>query len=130
MDRNVSSGTKPLVFVDATTGAPANMDAVKLVSVWELCGRRRVSAEISWPATGTPVGTLSIELSNAVSPVLATVGRVFPVANFDVAPTQPTGGADFTVMAFDADLFWVRVAYTRTSGGTGATLLANLCLKE
>lgn len=79
------------------------------------------SIDCAWPATGTPIGTLSIELTS--DPTDATRVVVVDTGNFVPAPTQPSGTADRTV--FD-DLRTCeshgRVRYTKTSGGTGATL--------
>lgn len=67
---------------------------------------------IGWPATGTPVGALTVEESD--SP-LSTSGALLGTLT-----TTPTGGAASTLFTFTVTAPYVRVVYTRASGGTGA----------
>lgn len=79
-------------------------------------GMKRVAIGIGWPATGTPVGTLSIELATHKNE--SVTGAVYTPA----PSLHPTGGAanlliDNIVTAARS----IAVVYTRTSGGTGAS---------
>ena len=78
---------------------------------------RHVSFDFSWTGANSPVGVLSFEISND-----ATTAYDFP-GTFSPAIGQPSGPAG---TQFCDDIFtnaaYIRVKYTRTSGGAGAVL--------
>lgn len=101
----------PLTFSTADLSASC-------VSQWVARKSDTCSASIGigWPATGTPVGTLTIEGSDT-----STGATGVTIAT---PATTPTGGAAGTIIEIGPiAVAFVRVKYTRTSGGTGATFL-------
>jgi hypothetical protein len=99
-----------------------DMAQANLVSCWVSTRARDWSLQMSWPATGTPVGTLSYETSNDrinASPIDTSL--LLP------APDNPAGTADeVTINGDDLNALWVRAKYARTSGGTAAALKGKL----
>lgn len=86
-------------------------------SQWvDLRGCHNGALEIAWPATGTPVGTIAIEVSNHGA--YGVAGVVYSPA----IAKQPAGTADGTLFdgIFTTAKF-ICVTYTVTSGGTGAS---------
>lgn len=67
---------------------------------------------IGWPATDSPTGALTIEESDSPS---STSGALLATLT-----TTPAGSAASTLVTFATSAAYVRVVYTRTSGGTGA----------
>ena len=77
-------------------------------------GATRFSIGIGWPATGTPIGVLSVEASN--SNKAATARETIYTAS-----TNPAGTSDSVVIDnVVTSCAYVLVRYTRTSGGTAA----------
>ena len=79
---------------------------------------RAFSLGIGWPATGTPTGTLAVEISDhgvngvAGTPVTLTI------------PAQPAGSAGgWVIDNIPCTAAYIAVTYTRTSGGAGANLM-------
>lgn len=67
---------------------------------------------IGWPATDTPTGALTVEESDSSS---STSGALLMTLT-----TTPAGTAASTMATFTTSAPYVRVVYTRASGGTGA----------
>jgi len=117
-------------MMDAATGLAADMSAAKLVSDWIPCGAPNLSIEAVWPVTGTPIGALSLEVTNRPNPTWETEGTPYDSANFPVAPNQPAGTAGRTIMLLERATGYVRLVHTKTSGGTGATLEAFIAVLQ
>jgi hypothetical protein len=101
---------QPLEWIGADLSASTRTKWIKRPP-----GAKKACIGIGWPATGTPVGTLSIEVSDHGKPGVA--GAAYPVA----ITTNPSGTANTLILdlietAADA----IAMVYTRTSGGTGA----------
>ena len=79
---------------------------------------RNLSIEMTLPATGSPVGVISIEISNSGVPGQA--GR--PLDSIYLAGlTQPSGGAWSCFLDnIQTTALYLAIVYTRTSGGVGA----------
>jgi hypothetical protein len=87
------------------------------------CGGSIVTYTFSWPETDSPIGTIDFEVCNnrdyrdRDSEIWVPLG----VAVTD----QPAGTADtIAVTLKDVGFQAIRPKYTRTSGGTGATMRA------
>jgi hypothetical protein len=88
-----------------------------------------IGLEFSWPATGSPNGTIAIQCSNSWDPVKQT-GTFYTVTP-SPAVTNPAGSAgSFATTLSQLPYAWLRVSYTRSSGGAGATLSIYLTAKE
>jgi hypothetical protein len=83
------------------------------------------SIQLSWPSTGSPVGTIGVEVSSD-----GVKWDTVSFATADVTVTQPTGTAGSTTINL-SDFYepYIHVIYTPTSGGTGAALAGNITLK-
>src|SRR5512136_2272915 len=85
-------------------------------TVWiPMLGCRRGCLEIAWPATGTPVGVIAVEVSNHGQ--YGVAGTVYTPA----IATQPAGTANSVVFEFETGAAFIAVTYTAGSGGTGAS---------
>jgi hypothetical protein len=100
----------PLEWVGNSLAAD---DVTKWVRLPDAC--KKIAIGIGWPATGTPVGTLSIQVSNHGKAGVA--GAAYPIT----IATQPTGATAKTVVLdnIETGAKFVRMVYTRGSGGTG-----------
>ena len=99
----------PLKFRGADMSASTRTDWVKLPAQAKRC-----AIDLGWPATGTPIGTLSIELSNDSN---AATGAAYPIA----IATNPTGGAGSILLDnIQTSARFLAVVYAVTSGGVGA----------
>ena len=77
---------------------------------------KKLTIGIGWPATGTPVGTLAIEISNHGKPGVA--GAPYPTT----ITTNPAGTANTLVLDnIETSCTYIRMTYTAGSGGTGAS---------
>jgi hypothetical protein len=99
--------SEPVVFRAADLSATQSSDWIPRRST-----AKKGCVGIGWPATGTPVGALTIEESD--SP-LSTSGALLATLT-----TTPTGGAASTMFTFETAAPYVRIKYTAASGGTGA----------
>lgn len=123
-----------LSFYNASTGAAVTGMATTMVSQWvRVHTGRPISFQAKWDATGTPVGTFSLQFTDddikelpSDSGVLTATATDYPAAAFSSAPTQPSGGADNTMLAVTSIGDYVRLKYTVGSGGTATTLVAKL----
>jgi hypothetical protein len=96
-------------------------------------GCKSMSAEICWPATGSPVGTVGIEVSDDPDDL---TGFAYPVAI--TAGNQPNGSAGGMLLDhIETDCDYIVFTYTAGSGGVGANFcdrsgddLPRLLLKE
>lgn len=82
-------------------------------------GMGEISWQLKWAATGTPVGTVDVQVSNSYDPATSagtwvTLDRA-SISNW--SSIQATGVAgDHIVQLTDCPARWVRVLYTKTSG--------------
>jgi hypothetical protein len=100
---------KPLEWIDNSLAAN---DVTKWVQIPPQT--KRICIAMGWPATGTPIGTLEIQVSNH--------GKVGVAgAAYSPAPsTNPTGGADNIILDnIVTACRYIRMTYTAGSGGTG-----------
>ena len=97
----------PVVFHAADLSATQASDWIPRPSL-----AKRGFLGIGWPSTGAPIGALTVEESD--SP-LSTSGALLATLT-----TTPAGTAASTTLTFQTTAPYVRVKYTRTSGGTGA----------
>jgi hypothetical protein len=114
-------------WYNPTTGvAVADMSAVgKSVTEWfptEKIGDLTSMTPV-WPATGSPVGALTLEQTNEDNPVVATVGDEVDLSGYYSAaspepnPAGTAGRKPVLVPSAGAKMRW---AYARASGGAGA----------
>lgn len=86
-------------------------------------GAKRLALDFGWTATGTPVGTFSVEVTNnkdaASGVVLGSQGVGYTVT-FGTQPAGSAGGMILDNLTTACD--YIALVYTRTSGGTGATV--------
>ena len=126
----------PLSFYNASSGAAVTDMAATMVSQWvRVHTGRPMSVQAEWNATGTPIGTFSLQFTNddltslgtsLDRGVLTANATDYPSAAFGTTPTQPSGTADNTILMVDAIGEYARLKYTITSGGTGTTIAARL----
>lgn len=117
-------------WFNPTTGAAvADMSAPgKSVTEWFPNGKigDLLSMTPVWPATGAPVGALTLEQTNEDNPVATTVpdsvdlSGYYSTASPEPNPSGSAGRKPVLVPAAGAKMRW---AYTRTSGGAGATCI-------
>ena len=88
-----------------------------------------ITLDVSWPATGSPVGAFKVEF---FSDAAASSGTAHPIfSNAAVIAGQPSGGAGSLVVdRMRTGCAYACVSYTATSGGTGATPTVKLTLKR
>lgn len=95
--------------------------SVSGVTAWLPLEKANNGFDFAWPATGTPIGTISIELTS--NPADLTNVVLVDTSNFGTPPTQPTGAANRTCWDVVRTCEpYARVRYVAGSGGTGATL--------
>lgn len=109
------------------TGLPVtDMSAAgKSVTEWFPSGKigDMTSMTAVWPATGAPVGVLSIEQTNEPAPVATTTPDYLDLTDYYSAsfpepnPVGTAGRKPVLVPFAGSSMRW---AYDRTSGGTGA----------
>jgi hypothetical protein len=99
--------SEPVIFHAADLSATQSSDWIPRPSL-----AKKACVGIGWPATDAPTGALTIEESD--SP-LSTSG-----ATLGTFTTTPAGSAASTLFTFFVTAAYVRVKYTRTSGGTAA----------
>ena len=126
----------PLSFYNASTGAAVTDMAATMVSQWvRVHTGRPISVQAAWDATGTPVGTFSLQFTNddvaslgkAINQSVLTANATdYPSAAMATTPTQPAGTADNTIIAVEAIGDYARLKYTVTSGGTATTVTARM----
>ena len=98
----------PLV-VPAVTGAmTANFNSAPIA----ISKYNTVSIQASW--TGTPTGTLQLQISN--DPTLFPAGGPQVWTNYSGTSAPVSGTPDSFVWNLNCPALWVRVAYTFTSG--------------
>jgi hypothetical protein len=104
----------------ASDGTAAVDMQVALVTAWQRAGNKdRPSYDTTWPAG--PVGDFALEFTNApMNPGYADEGVPVPTASYDVAPTQPTGAADRSILAAEARGEFCRETYTPATGQESA----------
>ena len=110
----------PAPWYKASDGTDAVDMQVALVTAWQRVGNKdRPSYDNNWPAG--PVGTFALEFTNApMNPAYSDPGKAVPTAAYDVAPTQPTGAADYNLIAAEGRGEFSRETYTPTPGQTAA----------
>ena len=89
-----------------------------------------VSVDGSWTSTGTPVGVFSFEVSNSSAAESGT--PIAASSDADFVAQQPGHASDTGSFFADNIMCSARrfcVAYTRTSGGTGATATVTVSFK-
>jgi hypothetical protein len=120
------SGRKNVITPTVTT---IDMSATNNSSAINIQYLDNIGLEFSWPATGTPIGTIAIQCSNSWNPITNT-GTFYTVTP-SPAVTNPAGTAgSFITTLSQLPYAWMRVLYTRTSGGTGALLTITTTAKE
>jgi hypothetical protein len=85
------------------------------------------TVQYRWPATASPVGTISFEVSNDHDPLGAEGnGSWEPVdaSLFDPALVHPTGAAGNHMAELPKGAAYGRLKYSRSSGGASAALEA------
>jgi len=114
-------------WYDATTGAPVTdmSHAGKSVTEWFPNGAIGdfLSMTPVWPATGLPVGALTLEQTNEETPVVATVPDEVGLSEYystAFPEPNPDGSAGRKPVLLRVAGAFQRWAYARTSGGTGA----------
>ena len=91
------------------------------VTGWFPMEKLNTGIDCAWPATGTPIGVISVELTS--NPADLTTVVVVSSASMSPAPTQPSGDADRTCWDnIKTCEPYGRVRYVRTSGGASATM--------
>lgn len=113
-----------IVQTEKSTPLTFNLATVGTTRQWFLVADSiaELSVEASWPSTGTPVGVFTVEVTNDIE---ATIGT--PIASTATAAfiaEQPGHASDVGSFFLDNVPTCARflcVAYTRTSGSTGAT---------
>ena len=99
--------SEPIVFHAADLSATQASDWLARPSLSD-----KACIGIGWPATDTPVGALTVEVSDSPS---STSGALI-----GTLATTPAGTAASTLVTFAVSAAYVRVVYARASGGTGA----------
>ena len=95
--------------------------SVSGVTDWFDMEKLNTGIDLVWPATGTPIGVVSVELTSDKTDLTNVV--VVSSSSMSPAPTQPSGGADRTCWDnIKTCEPYGRVRYACTSGGTGATM--------
>ncbi len=117
-----ASATTASIGNDAIRSAPVNMENFSLAG-WQF----------AWPATGTPVGSIGFEGSNAYDRERPEdndqAWTDLPVDGSLINP--PTGAAGTTTYSHPQYPFsWIRAYYLATSGGSGARLTAIVNMKK
>jgi hypothetical protein len=108
----------PAAIFNWSAGGVAGDMGQTITGEWiDMGSFRHVSFDLSWTGTNAPVGVLSFEISND-----AVTAFAFP-GSFAPAIVQPAGpaGTQFCDSLF-TDAAYIRVKYTRTGGGAGATI--------
>lgn len=88
-----------------------------IFSLWISFDGEGGSFQYKWPATGTPIGTITMQISNNAS-------DADDVTNLSPAPTNPNGAAGTHTMEVPENVKYARMKYARTSGGSSAALEA------
>jgi hypothetical protein len=89
-----------------------------------------VGIEFSWPSTDAPTGTIAIQCSNSYDPLTNPSGTFYTVTPSPTV-TNPAGtAASFITTLSQLPYAWIRISYTRSSGGAGASLSIYLTAKE
>lgn len=121
------SGRKNVIIPTLST---IDMSATNNTTPVNILYLDNIGLEFSWPATGSPNGTIAIQCSNSYDPILNPSATFYTVTP-SPAVTNPAGSAgSFATTLSQLPYAWMRVLYTRSSGGTGATLSIYLTAKE
>jgi hypothetical protein len=90
----------------------AASDTTKWVPVPKQC--KRICIAMGWPATGSPIGTLAIEVSNHGTE--GTSGAAYSPA----PSTNPSGAVAANIILDNivTSACYIRMTYTASSGGT------------
>lgn len=104
---------QPVPFVlsfDGDMSATRTSTSVKLVG-------RHASIRFAWPATGYPVGTFGLRVSDDDATWTTVPAALLPGA------TQPdgSGAGSWRIDGLETDAAYLSATYTPTSGGVGAT---------
>lgn len=78
-----------------------------------------MSIQAYWPSTGTPVGTLKVQVSNdrvSVSTTSDPAANVVNWTDYTGSTTTVNGAGDVLYNMTFAGYRWARLVYTRTSG--------------
>ena len=86
-------------------------------------GMSGISYQVAWAATGTPIGTLSVEVCNKESPTVTATSTDWVafdstlIGSLSSCHPAGTAGSHVIVVAEpELKAKWVRLKYTRTSG--------------
>lgn len=104
------------IGTDVIRGMPLNVQDATLVGF-----------QFKWPTTGSPIGVISFEGSNAYNPSTpeASATDWVPITADSTLLNQPNAIADTGFYSFPQWPFnWIRPVYTQTSGGAAAVLSA------
>jgi hypothetical protein len=104
----------------ATATSPAGDTSAAIVgAAMMVLGKTKISMELAWPATGTPVGQWTFEWSNEYDPLTNPTATftTFTQSSADLALQAPSGPAGRAGVLIDAAVNWIRPRYARTSGG-------------
>jgi hypothetical protein len=89
-----------------------------------------IGIEFSWPATNTPNGTIAIQCSNSYDPI-SNPNATFYTVTPSPTVTNPAGTAgSFITTLSQLPYAWLRISYTRASGGAGVNLSTYITAKE
>lgn len=95
--------------------------AGNLESDWIFCEEQTSAHNLAWPATGSPVGVFSVELSMDGT----NVDQTLTAADFSPALSAPTGTAGRFAFVIKSPIPYRKIKYTRTSGTGTLTGLSN-----
>lgn len=121
---------------------PATAMTATITGSWiPIYDKDNVSIQVVTTNVGSPVGAITFETTNAAGiPPTSLGGKIqppstAPVSTLDMTSAQTTAATISSNAISYAFRFtnvpdaWVRMVYTRASGGTAATLSAGACVK-
>lgn len=112
----------PGPLLASATSPAGDMSASIVGAAMMVLGKTKMSFELAWPATGSPVGQFTFEWSNEYDPITNPTATftTFTQSASDLALQAPASIAGRAGVLIDAAVTWVRPRYTRGSGGAAA----------
>jgi hypothetical protein len=86
--------------------------------------------EFSWPATNAPNGTIAIQCSNSYDPLTNPSGTFYTVTPSPAVTAVAGVAGSFITTLSQLPYAWLRISYTRASGGAGVNLSIWTSAKE